>query len=264
MSEENYRFSGISRLYGAQAPSALRSAHICVVGIGGVGSWTVEALVRSGVGRITMVDLDDICITNVNRQLHALDGNIGRLKVRALEERCLLINPDVKISAIEEFLTSSTVEDILSEEFDYVVDAIDSLDNKAVLVDECLKRSIPIITIGGAGGKQDPTKILVDDLANSWNDRLLQRLRKKLRREYSYPTDRTPFNIKSVFLPELPFLAQDDGSVCQIRKEEQKSYRLDCYTGFGSAAFVTGTFGFVAASEVVKDICSKSSDFVKN
>ena len=257
MSDENYRFSGISRLYGSTAPKALAEAHVCVVGIGGVGSWTVEALVRSGVGEITMVDLDDICITNVNRQLHALDGSIGKSKVLALKERCLLINPDLKVNPIEDYLTPSSANQILATSYDYVVDAIDSIENKAVLIDECLKRNIPVLTIGGAGGKKDPSKVLVEDLSQSWNDRLLQRLRKNLRKEYSFPVDRTPFNVLSIFSPELPFLARDDGSVCQIEKEEQKSYKLDCYSGYGSASFVTGTFGFVAAAEVVKAISSK-------
>ncbi|ATH08457.1 tRNA threonylcarbamoyladenosine dehydratase [Halobacteriovorax marinus] len=257
MTEENFRFTGISRLYGARSGKLLENSHICIIGLGGVGSWSAEALVRSGVGEITLVDLDDICITNVNRQLHALDGNIGKLKIRALEQRCLLINPEVKIHCIEDFLTADSVNEILSTKFDYVIDAIDSLDNKAILINEALKRSLPIITVGGAGGKQDATQIRVDDLSKSWNDRLLQKLRKKLRKDFDFPMDDSLFGVKSVFSPELPFLADEEGEVCQIRKDQQRSYRLDCYTGFGSATFVTGTFGFVAAGEVVKSICSR-------
>lgn len=255
MSEDNYRFSGISRLYGEQASLALSHSHVCVVGVGGVGSWSVEALVRSGVGEITIVDLDDICITNVNRQLHAMDSTVGKLKIDVLKERSKQINPNVKINTIADFLTKKTVKDILSTEYSYIIDAIDSLENKATLVVEARKKNIPIITVGGAGGKQDATKVLIEDLSKSWNDRLLQRLRKTLRKEFGYPKDGSPFNIKCVFSHELPFVPQEDGSVFQMKNEEHRSTRLDCHSGYGSATFITGTIGFIAAGEVVKDLC---------
>ncbi|OUR99780.1 tRNA threonylcarbamoyladenosine dehydratase [Halobacteriovorax marinus] len=257
MSENDYRFSGISRLYGPEAREKLEAAHVCVVGVGGVGSWCVEALARSGVGELTLIDLDDICVTNVNRQLHALDETIGQLKIEVLAKRCKLINPLLKVNILAEFFTPKSADKLLSNKFTYVVDAIDSIENKILLIDECLKRGQPILTTGAAAGKQDPTKILVEDLSKTWNDRLLQRVRKTMRQRLGYPRDGRPFNVLSVFCHELPFFPHEDGSVCQIKKEDQKNLKLDCNSGYGSATFVTGTFGFVAASEVVREICKK-------
>lgn len=254
MSNNEFRFSGISRLYGSKAGPILKNSHVCIIGIGGVGAWSVEALARSGVGELTLVDLDDICVTNVNRQLHALDGEIGNLKVESMAKRCKLINPDIKINEITDFFTASTSDKILSQDFDYVIDAIDSFENKILLVNECHKRNIKVVTVGGAGGKQDPTKVAVDDLTKSWNDRLLQKLRKKLRRDYEFPRGGAKFDVLSVFSSELPFLQNEDGSVSQTRNEEQKSYRLDCHTGYGSSSPVTGTFGLVAANVVIKEL----------
>ena len=135
-----------------------------MMGIGGVGSWTVEALARSGVGRITMVDLDDVCLSNVNRQLHALDGTIGKSKIAVMKERVLKINPNCEVNLIEKFFTKENAEEILDNDFDYIVDAFDSMWNKLFLIDLCVKRGIKICTVGGAGGKTDPTLIRSGDL----------------------------------------------------------------------------------------------------
>lgn len=153
MSDLENRFGGISRLYGQDGFNKLKNAHVCVVGIGGVGSWTVEALVRSGVGAITLVDLDDICTSNTNRQLHAMDGNFGKQKIDAMGERCRLINPEVKVSLKNYFFSERTIEDLLTEPFDYLVDAMDSLKEKCLLIATCKNRKIPMVTVGGAGGK---------------------------------------------------------------------------------------------------------------
>lgn len=257
MSEENFRFSGVNRLYGNHAEQVLSNSHVCVMGIGGVGSWSVEALARSGVGELTLVDLDDICVSNVNRQIHALDGEIGKLKVESIAKRCLLINPKIKINCIADFFTKSSAEEILANNFDYIIDAFDSIDNKILLAVECSKRKIPLVTVGGAGGKQDPTQVLSGDLTKAFNDRLLHRLRKRLRQENGFPRGEVEFGIQSVFSPELPYLQNDDGSVCQTKKDEQKSYKLDCYTGYGSISPVTGTFGFSAASIVITSLLKK-------
>lgn len=257
MTDYDMRFGAIKRLYGDSALGKLKASHICVIGIGGVGSWSVEALARSGVGKITLVDLDDICVTNVNRQIHAVEGQIGRPKVEVMKSRALTINPEIQIDCIQDFFTESSAEDILSNDYDYIIDAIDSLVNKSFLIKECVNRNLKVVTVGGAGGKQDPTKVLVEDLSESWNDRLLQKLRKHLRGQYNFPREKEKFGVKSVFSYELPHLYQEDGSVCQITKAELKSYKLDCYSGYGSITPVTATLGFVAANEVIKDLISK-------
>jgi len=148
-------------------------------GVGGVGSWVVEGLARSGVGAITMVDLDDVCLTNVNRQLPALDGQIGRPKVEALAERVRLINPQCRLATVGEYFTAATAERLLAKRFDWVVDAIDLMSNKALLIAECTRRGQPVLTVGSAGGRRDATRIKVSDLGGSHGDELLRQVRKK-------------------------------------------------------------------------------------
>lgn len=251
------RFGGIGRLYGRDALARLSAAHVCVVGVGGVGSWTVEGLARSGVGALTLIDLDDVCVTNVNRQLPALDGQIGRPKVEVLAERVKLINPSCKVTALTEFFTAASAERMLSGGFDCVVDAIDNVSNKALLVAECQKRRLPVVTIGGAGGRRDPTQIRSGDLGDAWGDELLRLLRRKLRREYGYPageqTGRMHFDVRCVWSSEPPVYPWADGT-CHAEPEPGSNLKLDCASGFGTAVFVTGAFGLVAAGEVVKAI----------
>jgi tRNA A37 threonylcarbamoyladenosine dehydratase len=255
------RFGGIGRLYGKGALERLRVAHVCVVGVGGVGSWAVEALARSGIGRLTLIDLDDVCITNVNRQLPALDGQIGKPKVSALAERVRLINPACEVEPVTEFLTKGTVDDLLVPPFDFVVDAIDKLGNKCLLIDACVRRGLRVITVGGAGGKRDATAVRVRDLAHTEQDELLRQVRRKLRRDYGFtvgahtsaPTTQATFGIPAVFSPEKPVYPWADGS-CAADPESGSSLALDCASGFGTATFITGTFGFAAAGEVVRQI----------
>ena len=180
------RFGGLGRLYGAAALPRLHAAQVAVVGVGGVGSWVVEALARSGVGALTLIDLDDVCITNVNRQLPALDGNIGRTKVAALTERVRAINPACRITALGEYFTAKSAEALLAGRFDWVVDAIDGMSNKALLIAECVRRGQPVVTVGGAGGRRDATRIRCGDLGESQGDELLRQVRKKLRRDYGF------------------------------------------------------------------------------
>ena len=166
------RFGGVGRLFGATGLARLRSAHVCVVGVGGVGSWTVEALARTGVGALTLVDLDDVCVTNVNRQLPALDGNVGRPKVEVLKERVGLINPACEVVTRAEFFIRTTAEALLAPRFDVVVDAIDSLSNKALLIASCVERGLACVTVGGAGGKRDATQIRTGELSEAVGDDL--------------------------------------------------------------------------------------------
>ncbi len=252
---QNYerRFNGVGRLYGREGLDRLRHAHVCVIGLGGVGSWAVEALARSGIGELTLVDLDDVCISNVNRQLHALDGELGKPKVEVLAKRVTAINPDCVVHARHAFFLKSNAAEILQTRFDYVLDAIDSPARKCLLIASCCERKIPVITTGASGGRRDPTAVKVIDLARSSHDRLLQEVRKKLRTQYDFPRGERRFGVECVISSESAFFPRRDGSVCKT-SEPNPDLRLDCNSGFGTATFVTGTFAFVAVARMVQKI----------
>jgi len=252
MTNHEARFGGILRLYGKDGQERLRQAHVCVVGIGGVGSWAVEALARSGIGTLTLVDLDDVCISNVNRQLHAVTGEFGKPKVEVMAARVRLINPDCVVHAQQLLFTASTAEAILATKYDCVLDAIDQTRMKALLIARCRSRKLPIVTTGGAGGRRDPTAIRVDDLARSTHDGLLAATRKLLRDEHGFPREpKTTFGVDCVFSPEPQVFPTRDGGVCE-QPEPGTRLRLDCRSGYGTATFVTGAFGFAAAAQAVK------------
>ena len=254
MSDFEQRFSGIARLYSVDGLARLRKAHLCVVGIGGVGSWAVEALARSGVGALTLIDLDEVCVSNVNRQLHALDGQIGRTKVDVMAERARAINPECKVNVLPEFFTSENANDVLSVGFDGVVDAIDNVPNKCLLIAACRDRKIPVVTTGGAGGRRNPAAIKVADLALTTHDALLQSVRKKLRDEFGFPREpKKLFNVDCVFSAEQQIYPHSDGTVCASR-EAGSDLRLNCDSGYGTATFVTGTFGFLAAAQMIQKL----------
>lgn len=247
------RFGGIARLYGVKGAEQLSKARVAVVGIGGVGSWAAEALARSGVGTIILQDMDDLCITNTNRQIHALQGNYGRAKVEAMEERLRLINPAVQVESLFSFYTVSKPERLFDTQPDVVIDAIDSMRPKAHLIAECYKRGIPIITCGGAGGRVDAARISMADLARTNGDNMLSQLRKTLRKEYAFPLfDKCPdIGIPCVYSPEKPRFPKCDGSVSCERDPGQKG-GIGCASGFGSATHITGTFGFMMAGKAVE------------
>ncbi len=257
VNDAELRFGGMARLYGRAGLERLRAAHVLVVGVGGVGSWTVEALARSGVGAITMVDLDEICVSNVNRQLPALDGTIGRAKVEVLAERIRAINPACRIFPRQEFFTEDSAERLLSPTdppVDFVVDAIDAVANKCRLIALCRARQLPVIVCGGAGGRRDPTQVRRADLALATHDRLLSEVRKRLRQEHGFPPAGKKFGVDCICSAEIPVFPQKDGSVCPAADapaEPGESRRLNCDWGFGSATHVTGTFGFAAAAAVI-------------
>lgn len=257
VNDSELRFGGMARLYGRAGLERLRAAHVLVVGVGGVGSWTVEALARSGVGTITMVDLDEICVSNVNRQLPALDGTIGRPKVEVLAERIRAINPACRIFARQEFFTEDSAERLLAPTdppVDFVVDAIDAVANKCRLIALCRARRLPVIVCGGAGGRRDPTQVRRADLALATHDRLLSEVRKRLRQEHGFPPAGKKFGVDCICSAEIPVFPQKDGSVCPAADapaEPGESRRLNCDWGFGSATHVTGTFGFAAAAAVI-------------
>ena len=245
------RFGGVARLYGAAGLENLRRAHVAVVGLGGVGSWTVEALARSGIGALSLIDLDDLCITNTNRQLPALAGQYGRPKVDALADRVALIHPGCRVERHSEFFTASTAARLLEPKYDFVVDATDKLSNKCAIITGCRDRGLPVLTVGGAGGKRDGTAVRVSDLAFSVQDELLRQVRRKLRREFAYPRDpAAPFDVACVWSPEKPVYPWSDGT-CSTAPEPGESLALDCASGFGTTTAVTGAFGLAAAGEIV-------------
>lgn len=257
MNDFEQRFGGVGRLMGRAGLERLRAAHVCVVGVGGVGSWVVEALARSGVGALTVIDLDDVCVTNVNRQLPALDGEIGRPKVEVLAERVRAINPSCNISAVTEFFTETSAARLLEPTYDFVVDAIDKLSNKALLIGESRRRGRNTLTIGGAGGKRDGTQVRTGDLGDAWGDELLRQVRRKLRRDFGFAageqTGKMHWGIRCVWSSETPIFPWSDG-VCRGEPEPGSENTLDCASGFGTAAFVTGAFGLAAAGEIVRAI----------
>lgn len=254
MKDFEQRFGGIARLYGKCGLEKLRAAHVCVVGIGGVGTWAAEALARSGIGALTLVDLDEICVTNINRQLHALTETVGRSKVDVMAERIRAINPDCNVVAESKFFNEQTSEELLATKFNFVLDAIDSVSHKVLLLAKCSEKKLSVVSCGGAGGRRDATQVRCADLSKVTHDRLLAEVRKKLRKEFHFPADGSVMNIECVFSAEAPVFAQPDGSVCENRATAEAGTRLNCNGGLGSATFVTGTFGFAAAGMVVRKL----------
>jgi len=254
MSDFETRFGGIARLYGLSGLTKLRAAHVCVVGIGGVGTWAVEALARSGIGTITLVDLDEVCVTNVNRQLHALTETVGRAKVEAMAERIRAINPDCQIFAEQKFFNEQAAAELLAPKYDFIFDAIDDVANKVLLLVQCRDKQIPIITSGGAGGRRELTAVRVGDLSQASHDKLLAEVRRRLRTEHGFPAGQSAMNVACVYSVERTVYPQADGSVCEMRSAAEDGTRLNCNGGLGSATFVTGAFGFAAAGFVVRKI----------
>jgi tRNA A37 threonylcarbamoyladenosine dehydratase len=254
MSDYEIRFGAIGRLYGTAGLARIRSARVCVIGLGGVGSWVVEALARSGIGALTLVDMDEVCVSNVNRQIHALDGAVGRSKAAVLAERVGQIAPECAVTLEEVFFTESTADRLLEPHYDYMIDAIDGTRQKCLLIAEARKRGLKLITCGGAGGCIDPSRVRICDLARTVNDPLLLQVRKRLRQDYGFPGfKRQKFKIDCVYSDELPVFPRADGTV-SCEREPGEDYRLNCSSGFGSASYLTGTVGFFLAAEVVKRI----------
>lgn len=252
----NRRFGGIGRLYGVAALARFRKAHVCVIGVGGVGSWIVEALARSAIGQITMIDLDNIAESNINRQIQALSSTLGKAKVSALAERIAQINPFCRVTEIEDFVTLDNLDQMLgSASYDYVIDAIDNVRAKTALIAYCRAKRIRLITIGGAGGQTDPTQIEIRDLSKTEQEPLLAKVRKRLRAEYGFPRGpKNKFNIDAVFSME-PLRAPDTVELCVTEPLEQASgiTGLNC-AGFGSAMVVTASFGMVATAHVLRKL----------
>ncbi|MCA1323419.1 tRNA cyclic N6-threonylcarbamoyladenosine(37) synthase TcdA [Herbaspirillum sp. alder98] len=264
------RFGGVARLYGAPALQRFASARVCVVGVGGVGSWIVEALVRSAIGHITMIDLDNLAESNVNRQIHALSDTLGQAKVSALHQRIMQINPTCQVTEVEDFITPDNIEQMIGiGRFDYVVDAIDNVPAKVALIAWCRQHGVPLVTIGSAGGQIDPTMIEVRDLCRTEQEPLLAKVRKRLRAQHGFPRGtRNKFHIDAVFSTEP--VSAPEVEACEVPAPEDLDIGndvvdeatptgvtgLNC-AGYGSAMVVTASFGLVAAAHVLKKIAQR-------
>ncbi len=248
------QFGGIARLYGDVGAEQIRQAHICVVGVGGVGSWSVEALARSGVGQLTFIDHDQIAPSNMNRQLHTLHSTIGQSKVATLAGRVADINAECRVHPLEERIDLENMESHITAEFDVVIDAIDVIKFKTALIYHCSRNKIAVITTGGAGGMIDPTRIEVADLSRTTNDPLAAKVRSQLRRLYGFSKNpKRKFGVECVYSTEQPRYPKADGTVCH-RKPGVAGLSLDCAFGYGAATQITATFGFVAAARAIERV----------
>jgi len=266
------RFGGIARLYGSAALERFKAAHVCVIGVGGVGSWVVEALARSAIGKITMIDLDNVAESNINRQIQANTDTLGKAKVSALSERIALINPYCHATEVEDFVTPDNLEQMVGQQhFDYVIDAIDDVRAKTALIAYCRQHAIALITIGAAGGQTDPSKIEIRDLSRTEQEPLLALVRKRLRQNYGFPRGaKSKFGIDAVFsmealtMPETAEVCVIDATLTQpgdevigqsaeIGENATGVTGLNC-AGFGSTIVVTASFGFMAAAQVLRHL----------
>lgn len=261
------RFGSLSRLYGPEAPARLQNSHVAVAGLGGVGSWTVEALARCGVGALTLIDLDHIAESNVNRQIHALTSTLGQSKVEAMAERVLAINPECRITRVDDFVSPDNVADVLPGPYSVIVDCTDQAAAKIAMILHARALGVPMLLCGGAGGKTDPLALRAGDLSAAVNDALLAKLRNKLRREHGFAraSDRHGRALKRVpkmgihalwfdqpaILPAAwtrPTEGEDDMGAAGQAPAPQG---LSC-AGYGSVVTVTAAMGMAAANEALR------------
>jgi tRNA A37 threonylcarbamoyladenosine dehydratase len=262
--EDNYtlhrRFDRIGRLVGDEGMQKLFDTHIMIIGIGGVGSWAAESLARSGVGQLTLVDFDDICITNINRQLHAQQNLVGEKKATVMAERLKKINPQIKSVGVERFFNADSMADIFALKPDVIIDAIDNVTAKCLLLSEAIKRDVSIHSCGGAGGRMDPLRLKRADLSETFGDPLLSQVRKVLRSQYGFPAEGS-FNIPTVFSTE------EISQPVELKYDKGKGFKCVCPQGannfhscekrnviYGTASFVTGAFGLALASQIVEEL----------
>ena len=245
------RFGGMQRLYGVAPAAAIAQSHVAVVGIGGVGSWAAEALARSGVGRLTLIDMDHVAESNINRQVHALSTTVGMAKIEAMRERIALINPHCEVHCIDAFVETDNWPALLPAGVDAVIDACDQVKVKAVMADWARRSKAVFIAVGAAGGKRHAHKVDIADLSETTHDPLLAQLRYRLRREFGAPKDGKKINVACVFSREA--VVQADAS-CAV---EQGDGTLNCH-GYGSLVSVTASFGLCAAGWVIDRISSQT------
>lgn len=234
------RFTGTSRLYGQDTFTLFQQAHVVIAGAGGVGSWAIEALARTGIGRLTLIDMDVLVASNVNRQLPALSDTFGRSKIDVLAERARGINPRLQLTLIDDFLTRENIATLLAETPDLVLDCTDDVDAKISLIVWCRRRRIPIVVAGAAGGKTDPGALRIDDLTRSHRDPLLAKIRRQLRRDCGFPKNPDEkFGIPCVYSGQP--VHTPEGDTCDTGN-------LSC-SGYGSTTMVTATMGMMAVAE---------------
>jgi tRNA threonylcarbamoyladenosine dehydratase len=254
------RFDRMGRLVGDVRMKKLMDSHVMVIGLGGVGSFAAESVVRSGVGVATLVDFDEICVTNFNRQLHALQGMVGSRKAEVMAARMKQINPQAEIRPIAKFYHAPTCEEIFATRPDYVIDAIDNVTAKCHLLAYCRAQGIPVVSSMGSGGRMDPTQVRVCDLAQTQGDPLAREVRRILREKHGFPAE-GPFGIPAAYSPE-PVTAPEE-----LHYDGGKGFRCVCPQGdnpyfqcdnrnliLGNASFVTGAFGLACASVAVRGL----------
>lgn len=252
------RFSGVARLYGVDGLTRFEKAHIIIIGIGGVGSWVAEALARNAIGKLTLIDMDVVAESNINRQLPALTSTLGRNKIDVMKERILDINHQCEVICIDDFISQENLQDYIWNEPnikpDYVIDCIDNSRIKASLIAWCKRRKIPIITLGGAGGQVNPELIKIADLSRTVHDPLLSKTRKLLRQDYGFSCNpKRRFGVPCVYSTEHIIFPVDNH---ETDNNQTGNLPLSCAKGIGSSIMVTGTFGFMAASFVLQKLFS--------
>lgn len=260
MNQQNKkRFGGIARLYGQKSLAQFQKSKVLIVGLGGVGSWIVEGLARSGVGHLGLMDLDEVCVSNTNRQIQALQSTVGQSKGTLLLQRCKDINPLIQITEIEDFLDPDNVSDIFAMGWDMVIDATDSLRAKVAMILEGKKLNIPVLTIGGAGGQIDPTQIKVADLSQTTHDPLASQVRYKLRHDHGYPRDpKRKFKVPCVYSTEQLRYPTPEGETCAAKPNSGEGpVKLDCANGFGASMPVTCTFAMVATAHTLSTLSAQ-------
>jgi len=258
MSEYEEKFGALQRVYGEQVFKRLRHAHVCVIGIGGVGSWAVESLARTGIGRMTLVDGDTISRSNMNRQIHTLESTLGMSKVQTMQARVADINAECEVDTIEQYIDDDNLRGIVERDYDCVIDAIDSIKYKAAIIYSCKRNKIPVVTTGGAGGLTDTTRVEVADLTRTWNDPLAATVRSRLRHKYGYTRNaKRSFGIPCVFSSEQQRYPDEQGRPGYC-KPGVAGLSLDCSFGYGSVVSVTATFGFAAASKAIETIAKRN------
>lgn len=247
------RFSGVRRLYGEQGLANLQQAHVLVIGIGGVGSWAVEALARNAVGKLTLVDLDNIAESNMNRQIHALEENLGKAKVTAMRERIAAINPQCEVIEVEDFVKPDNLAQVLKGLPDIVVDCMDDTKTKIALAAYCKQHKLPLVMVGSAGGKLDATRLRLADLSQVQGDRMLAKVRNQLRRDHAFPKasdhkKSASFGIMAVYSDEP---VERPEAACDASQTGLTG--LNC-AGYGSSICVTASAGFIAAQQAIQHL----------